>query len=80
MKLIVDIDTLGVLSAQNDGETEQNRKVTVRNAAPQPNDLAVIIYTSGTSGSPKGVMLSHSNLIHSILEAWHAQKAGYRDR
>ena len=80
MKLIVDIDTLGVLSAQNDGETEQNRKVTVRNAAPQPNDLAVIIYTSGTSGSPKGVMLSHGNLIHSILEAWHAQKAGYRDR
>ena len=80
MKLIVDIDTLGVISAQNDGETEQNRKVAVRNAAPQPNDLAVIIYTSGTSGSPKGVMLSHSNLIHSILEAWHAQKAGYRDR
>ena len=25
-------------------------------------------------------MLSHGNLIHSILEAWHAQKAGYRDR
>ena len=80
MKLIVDIDTLGVISTQNDGETEQNRKVAVRNAAPQPNDLAVIIYTSGTSGSPKGVMLSHGNLIHSILEAWHAQKAGYRDR
>lgn len=80
MKLIVDIDTFDVISALDDEETEQNRKVAVRNAAPQPNDLAVIIYTSGTSGSPKGVMLSHGNLIHSILEAWHAQKAGYRDR
>ena len=75
MKLIVDIDTLDVISAQNNGETEQNRKVAARNAAPQPNDLAVIIYTSGTSGSPKGVMLSHGNLMDrwlSILPMAHA--------
>lgn len=28
-----------------------------------PNDLATIIYTSGTTGQPKGVMLSHANLL-----------------
>lgn len=29
----------------------------------QPDDLATIIYTSGTTGNPKGVMLSHRNII-----------------
>lgn len=28
-----------------------------------PNDLATIIYTSGTTGNPKGVMLSHGNIL-----------------
>ena len=32
----------------------------------QPNDLATIIYTSGTTGEPKGVMLSHANLLANI--------------
>lgn len=31
--------------------------------ATQPNSLATIIYTSGTTGKPKGVMLSHHNIL-----------------
>ncbi|GFN86278.1 long-chain-fatty-acid--coa ligase 5 [Plakobranchus ocellatus] len=36
---------------------------------PKPDDLCMVCYTSGTTGTPKGVMLSHANLIASISGA-----------
>ncbi|XP_052482723.1 probable acyl-activating enzyme 16, chloroplastic isoform X5 [Gossypium raimondii] len=30
------------------------------------DDIATIVYMSGTTGNPKGVMLSHTNLLHQI--------------
>ena len=43
------------------------------------DDLAVILYTSGTSGRPKGVMLTHGNLRSNVEAAIkHAQFDGYR--
>lgn len=51
---LADIEALGRDSA-----------VTVEEELPSPDDLATICYTSGTTGNPKGVMLTHRNVVAS---------------
>jgi long-chain acyl-CoA synthetase len=43
-------------------------QLEARKAAVMPEDVATIIYTSGTTGNPKGVMLTHHNIIANFKE------------
>ena len=48
--------------------------------AAGPGDLCTIVYTSGTTGRPKGVMLSHGNILSNVLASMHAIPTYVGDR
>ncbi len=55
----------------NLGADESNQKqVDQFKNDVKPDDLATIIYTSGTTGVPKGVMLSHNNLVSNVIASY----------
>lgn len=54
------------------GNNVTDEMVEARHSEVDINDLATLIYTSGTTGVPKGVMLSHMNILDNIYNSLQA--------
>src|SRR5690606_4355992 len=72
-----------LLDAEQDDELSWQRfssdaKTTPASAAPE--DIAVLFYTSGTTGAPKGVPLSHRNLASNLQGILDLHMVGEQER
>jgi acyl-CoA synthetase (AMP-forming)/AMP-acid ligase II len=70
-KLVIDDAPGFVAEAPADAKPEE--------VEVDPQDLAVLPYSSGTTGMMKGVMLSHRNLVANIEQAWNSMPLGNDD-
>ena len=80
LKKIILFDAAGVVKTENIISLSELESKGARLKAEQPNlirelpnrieknDVATLIYTSGTTGEPKGVMLTHENIISNVLD------------
>jgi len=64
----------------NLGKGQHKEERLKRMEAVKEDDTCTIIYTSGTSGRPKGVMLSHQNIVSNLLENMKASTLEKGDR
>jgi long-chain acyl-CoA synthetase len=71
-KMVMTWESLRRLGRENAGTGALGSALAERVASTRPTDLATIVYTSGTTGPPKGVMQTHGNHIAAVTASKQA--------
>jgi long-chain acyl-CoA synthetase len=74
---VISLDALRALGREHDAAhpDEWQRRIGLR----KPEDLAILVYTSGTTGKPKGAMLSHRSIVTTCEAYQNATPQDERD-
>ncbi|WP_216641292.1 amino acid adenylation domain-containing protein [Aeromonas sobria] len=80
LESIVPRDVTVLTQAELQGLDKSDTIHTVERSVPYDNQLAYIIYTSGSSGKPKGVMVTYANVSHQIAFMKKQFKFNQHDR
>lgn len=69
-----------LLAAGDEYANENPASFDEHAAAVKPEDLATLVYTSGTTGPPKGAMLTHDNVVWTVNSLMEVLRSGPEDR